>query len=217
MPISHSIKAEDLPAPCCIARRRGRRRRRSANSIALLRNIERLKLMSRRMRRFTAFPDRTPSLARQSAAQASKQGGGAALVVELRRYLSVTIAKLGMAGLVPAMLAWTDETIQPSVTSTTATGLFNGPLSQSSCQRSDRRPDRAQSDRRRRQRRQWRHRLHVHRRRQQPTVQRCRSASWFHEPGSDTYILLNTDGDVAADGVIRVLGVHSVDASWFVL
>ncbi len=41
--------------------------------------------------------------------------------------------------------------------------------------------------------------------------------SWFNEPGSDTYILLNTDGDVAADGVIRVLGVHSVDAGWFVL
>jgi Ca2+-binding RTX toxin-like protein len=34
---------------------------------------------------------------------------------------------------------------------------------------------------------------------------------------TDTYILLNTDGDVAADGVIRVLGVHTVDASWFVL
>jgi len=41
--------------------------------------------------------------------------------------------------------------------------------------------------------------------------------SWFNQPGSDTYILLNTDGDVAADGVIRVLGVHTVDASWFVL
>ena len=41
--------------------------------------------------------------------------------------------------------------------------------------------------------------------------------SWFNEPGSDTYILLNTDGDVAADGVIRVLGVHEVDAGWFVL
>ena len=37
-------------------------------------------------------------------------------------------------------------------------------------------------------------------------------------PGeTDTYILLNTDGDVAIDGVIRVLGVHEVDASWFVL
>jgi Ca2+-binding RTX toxin-like protein len=36
-------------------------------------------------------------------------------------------------------------------------------------------------------------------------------------PGSDTYILLNTDGDAAADGVIRVLGAHTVDASWFVL
>jgi Ca2+-binding RTX toxin-like protein len=35
--------------------------------------------------------------------------------------------------------------------------------------------------------------------------------------GTDTYILLNTDGDVAADGVIRVLGAHAVDASWFVL
>jgi Ca2+-binding RTX toxin-like protein len=40
---------------------------------------------------------------------------------------------------------------------------------------------------------------------------------WFNEPGSDTYILLNTDGDAASDGVIRVLGVHSIDASWFVL
>ena len=38
-----------------------------------------------------------------------------------------------------------------------------------------------------------------------------------NEPGSDTYILLNTDGDAASDGVIRVLGVHSIDASWFVL
>jgi Ca2+-binding RTX toxin-like protein len=35
--------------------------------------------------------------------------------------------------------------------------------------------------------------------------------------GADTYILLNTDGDAAADGVIRVLGAHTVDASWFVL
>ena len=32
---------------------------------------------------------------------------------------------------------------------------------------------------------------------------------------TDTYILLNTDGDAATDGVIRVLGVHAVDASWF--
>jgi Ca2+-binding RTX toxin-like protein len=35
--------------------------------------------------------------------------------------------------------------------------------------------------------------------------------------GADTYILLNTDGDVAADGVIRVLGVQTVDAGSFVL
>jgi Ca2+-binding RTX toxin-like protein len=34
---------------------------------------------------------------------------------------------------------------------------------------------------------------------------------------TDTYILLNTDGDAATDGVIRVLGAHAVDASWFVL
>jgi Ca2+-binding RTX toxin-like protein len=35
--------------------------------------------------------------------------------------------------------------------------------------------------------------------------------------GADTYILLNTDGDAEADGVIRVLDAHAVDASWFVL
>ena len=35
--------------------------------------------------------------------------------------------------------------------------------------------------------------------------------------GFDTYILLNTDGDAAQEATIRVLGVHSVDASWFVL
>jgi Ca2+-binding RTX toxin-like protein len=36
-------------------------------------------------------------------------------------------------------------------------------------------------------------------------------------PLNDTYILLNTDGDAAADGVIRVLGAQAVDASWFTL
>jgi Ca2+-binding RTX toxin-like protein len=35
--------------------------------------------------------------------------------------------------------------------------------------------------------------------------------------GADTYILLNTDGDAAADGVIRLLGAQAVDASSFVL
>jgi Ca2+-binding RTX toxin-like protein len=35
--------------------------------------------------------------------------------------------------------------------------------------------------------------------------------------GPDTYILLNADNDAAVDGVIRVLGVHTVDASWFAL
>jgi Ca2+-binding RTX toxin-like protein len=40
--------------------------------------------------------------------------------------------------------------------------------------------------------------------------------SWLID-GTDTYIQLNTDGDAATDGVIRVLGVQAVDASWFVL
>ena len=35
--------------------------------------------------------------------------------------------------------------------------------------------------------------------------------------GSDTYILLNTDADADHEAAIRVLGVHTVDASWFVL
>jgi Ca2+-binding RTX toxin-like protein len=42
--------------------------------------------------------------------------------------------------------------------------------------------------------------------------------SWFNNgPGTDTYVLLNTDGDATAEGVMRVLGVHAVDAGWFVL
>src|SRR5215510_13214583 len=40
--------------------------------------------------------------------------------------------------------------------------------------------------------------------------------NWFTN-GSDTYILLNTDADLDHEAAIRVLGVHSVDASWFVL
>ena len=35
--------------------------------------------------------------------------------------------------------------------------------------------------------------------------------------GFDTYILLNTDADASQEMTIRVLGVHAVDASWFVL
>ena len=35
--------------------------------------------------------------------------------------------------------------------------------------------------------------------------------------GFDTYILLNTDADASQEMTIRVLGVHNVDASWFVL
>ena len=33
----------------------------------------------------------------------------------------------------------------------------------------------------------------------------------------DTYVLLNADGDAAADGVIQILGAHTVDAEWFAL
>jgi Ca2+-binding RTX toxin-like protein len=35
--------------------------------------------------------------------------------------------------------------------------------------------------------------------------------------GTDTYILLNTDSEADAEGVIKVSGMHAVDASWFVL
>jgi Ca2+-binding RTX toxin-like protein len=35
--------------------------------------------------------------------------------------------------------------------------------------------------------------------------------------GTDTYILLNTDTEADAEGMIKVSGVHGVDASWFVL
>jgi Ca2+-binding RTX toxin-like protein len=42
--------------------------------------------------------------------------------------------------------------------------------------------------------------------------------SWFNNvPGNETFILLNTDTDTEHDGVIRVLGVHTVDANWFQL
>jgi Ca2+-binding RTX toxin-like protein len=41
--------------------------------------------------------------------------------------------------------------------------------------------------------------------------------SWLVGPDNDTYILLNTDADAFADGVIHVLGTHTVDAGWFVL
>ena len=44
-----------------------------------------------------------------------------------------------------------------------------------------------------------------------------RAGQLGHRRAADTYILLNTDGDAAADGVIRVLGAQAVDASWFVL
>ncbi len=35
--------------------------------------------------------------------------------------------------------------------------------------------------------------------------------------GFDTFIQLNTGGDATAEAMVRVQGVHSVDASWFVL
>ncbi|MEA2970541.1 MAG: hypothetical protein QOE78_3802, partial [Alphaproteobacteria bacterium] len=33
--------------------------------------------------------------------------------------------------------------------------------------------------------------------------------------GVDTFIQLNTNADPTVDGIIQVLGVHTVDASWF--
>jgi Ca2+-binding RTX toxin-like protein len=40
--------------------------------------------------------------------------------------------------------------------------------------------------------------------------------NWFTN-GTDTFIQLNTDADLAADSVIQVSGVQTVDASWFSL
>jgi serralysin len=40
--------------------------------------------------------------------------------------------------------------------------------------------------------------------------------NWFTN-GTDTFIQLNTNADPTVDGVIQVLGVHTVGASWFSL
>ena len=40
--------------------------------------------------------------------------------------------------------------------------------------------------------------------------------NWFTN-GTDTFIQLNTNADPTVDGIIQVLGVHTVDASWFSL
>jgi Ca2+-binding RTX toxin-like protein len=40
--------------------------------------------------------------------------------------------------------------------------------------------------------------------------------NWFTN-GGDTFIQLNTNADPTVDGIIQVLGVHTVDASWFSL
>jgi len=40
--------------------------------------------------------------------------------------------------------------------------------------------------------------------------------NWFTN-GPDTFIQLNTNADPTVDGIMQVLGVHTVDASWFVL
>jgi Ca2+-binding RTX toxin-like protein len=40
--------------------------------------------------------------------------------------------------------------------------------------------------------------------------------NWFTN-GTDTFIQLNTNADLAADSVIQVSGVQTVDASWFFL
>jgi Ca2+-binding RTX toxin-like protein len=39
----------------------------------------------------------------------------------------------------------------------------------------------------------------------------------YFTTATDTYILLNTDGDTTQEATIRLTGVHAVDASWFVL
>jgi Ca2+-binding RTX toxin-like protein len=39
----------------------------------------------------------------------------------------------------------------------------------------------------------------------------------FVHMNGDTYIVLNTNADPAADAIIQVSGIHAVDASWFVL
>jgi Ca2+-binding RTX toxin-like protein len=40
--------------------------------------------------------------------------------------------------------------------------------------------------------------------------------NWFTN-GTDTFIQLNTNSDLTQDAIIQVLGVHTVDAGWFVL
>jgi hypothetical protein len=40
--------------------------------------------------------------------------------------------------------------------------------------------------------------------------------NWFTN-GTDTFIQLNTNADPTVDGIIQVLGVHTVDAGWFSL
>jgi hypothetical protein len=37
----------------------------------------------------------------------------------------------------------------------------------------------------------------------------------FSSDGIDTFILFNTDDDVIQESTIRVLGLHTVDVSWF--
>jgi Ca2+-binding RTX toxin-like protein len=39
----------------------------------------------------------------------------------------------------------------------------------------------------------------------------------FASDGVDTFILFNTDGDAIQEATIRILGLHTVDPSWFVL
>jgi serralysin len=39
----------------------------------------------------------------------------------------------------------------------------------------------------------------------------------YFTTATDTFILLNTDADATQQATIRLVGVHTVDASWFVL
>ncbi len=40
--------------------------------------------------------------------------------------------------------------------------------------------------------------------------------SWYGD-GTDTYIMFNTDADAGVEAMVRLAGVHTIDASWFAL
>lgn len=40
--------------------------------------------------------------------------------------------------------------------------------------------------------------------------------SWYGD-GTDTYIMFNTDADAGVEAMVRLTGIHTIDASWFAL